>query len=120
MKMKYLESTHKPPPTCSDGIPSWHSGKETAASNVVFIYHDETIFANDAPSQGWHDDIGNRQLRPKGRGKLTISDFVEEYNGFLSLTDEEFQSQGFGSSSRVSEGSPLSDSISTAGTSLGS
>ena len=92
-KMKFLESIHKPPPTCDDGILSWHSGKETATRNVVFIYHDETIFfANDAPSQGWHDDMGSRQLRPKGRGKgLMISDFVEEYNGFLSLTDEELQ-----------------------------
>ena len=36
--------------------------------------------------------MGSRQLRPKGRGKgLMISDFVEEYNGFLSLTDEELQ-----------------------------
>ena len=92
-KMTFLESTHKPPPTCDDGIPSWHSGKETAARKVVFIYHDKTIFfTNDAPSQGWHDDMGSRQLRPKGRGKgLMISDFVEEYNGFLSLTDEELQ-----------------------------
>ena len=92
-KIKILESTHKPPPTCSDGIPSWHSGKDTAARNVVFIYHDETIlFANDAPSRGWHDDMGSRQLRPKGSGKgLMISDFIEEYNDFLSLMDEELR-----------------------------
>ena len=41
-KMKFLESIHKPPPTCDDGIPSWDSGKEKAARKVVFIYHDET------------------------------------------------------------------------------
>ena len=40
-KMKFLESTHKPSSTCDDGIPSWHSGKETAARKVVFIYHDK-------------------------------------------------------------------------------
>ena len=51
--IKALEVTHKPPPLCEDMIPSWHSGKETAAKKVVFIYHDETIFhANDAPSRG--------------------------------------------------------------------
>ena len=92
--MKFLESTHKPPPISDYGIPYRHSGKETAARKVVFIYQEETIFfeENDAPSQGWHDDMGSRQLRPKGRGKgLMISDFVEEYNGLLSFIDEELQ-----------------------------
>ena len=36
-KMKFLESAHKPLPTCDDGIPSWHSGMETAARKVVYI-----------------------------------------------------------------------------------
>ena len=90
-KIKALECTHKPPPTCEDGIPSWHSGKATAAKKVVFIYHDETIFhANDALSRGWHDDQGSRELRPKGKGRgIMYSDYIEEYNGFLALTDEE-------------------------------
>ena len=36
--------------------------------------------------------MSSRKLRPKGRGKeLMITDFVEEYNGFLSLTDEELE-----------------------------
>lgn len=91
--IKALEVTHEPPPLCEDGVPSWHSGKDTAAKKVVFIYHDETIFhANDAPSRGWHDDQGSRELRPKGKGRgIMYSDFVEEYNGFLRLTDEEYE-----------------------------
>ena len=36
--------------------------------------------------------MGSRQRRPKRKGKgLMISDFVEEYNDFLSLMDEELE-----------------------------
>ena len=58
----------------------------------MFIYHDETIFhANDAPSRGWHNDQGSREMRPKGKGRgIMYSDFVEDYNGFLRLTVEEY------------------------------
>ena len=92
-KLKALEATHKPPPTCADGIPSWNAGDETKQKQVVFIYHDETIFkANDALSMGWHDPQGSRATRPKGKGKgIMISDFVEEYGGFLALTEDELQ-----------------------------
>ena len=91
--IKGLEQRHKPPPLCADGIHSWNHGKETESKKVVFIYHDETIFhANDALSRGWHDDQGSRELRPKGKGRgIMYSDFVEEYNGFLRLTDEEYE-----------------------------
>ena len=92
-KLKGLEQAHKPPPTCTDGIPSWNAGNETKQKRIVFIYHDESVFkANDAPSMGWHDPQGSRATRPKGKGKgIMISDFVEEYGGFLALTDDELQ-----------------------------
>ena len=93
LKLKALEATHKPSPTCANGIPSWNAGDKTKQKQVVFIYHDETIFkANDAPSMGWHDPQGSRATRPKGKGKdIMISDFVEEYEGFLALTEDELQ-----------------------------
>ena len=91
--IKALEVTHKPPPLCEDEISSWHSGNNTAAKKVVSIYHDETIFhANNAPSRGWHNDQGSRELRPKGKGRgIMYSEFVEEYNGFLCLTVEGYE-----------------------------
>lgn len=92
-KLKYIEATHKPPPTCTDKIPSWNAGDEGKERRVVFIYHDETTFsANDATSLGWHDPEGSRQLRPKSKGRgIMISDFVEEYGGYLQLTDDELK-----------------------------
>ena len=85
LKLKYLEASHKPPPTCDGKIPSWNAGNESKAKRVVIIYHDETTFAaNDALSMGWHDPEGSRQLRPKSKRRaIMVSDFVEEYGGFL-------------------------------------
>ena len=48
-----------------------------------------TFVAYDALSMGWHDPEGSCQLRPKSKGQaIMISDFVEEYGGFLQLPDE--------------------------------
>ena len=60
---------------------------------MVFIYHDETTFAaNDALLMGWHDPEGSCQLRPKSKGRaILISNFVEEYGGFLRLSDDKFE-----------------------------
>ena len=69
-KHKALEATHKPPPTCADGIPSWNFGNKTKQRRLVFIYHNETVFkANDAQSIGWHDTQRSRTTRPKEEGK---------------------------------------------------
>ena len=91
-KLKYLETSHKPPPTCNDKIPSWNACNETKDKRVVFIYDGTTFAANDALSMGWHDPEGSRQLRPKGKGRaIMISNFVEEYGGFLQLSDNVFE-----------------------------
>jgi len=43
--------------------------------------------------QGWMwAEKGHQPIRPKGLGRgIMVSDFVDEYNGLLSLTDEEFE-----------------------------
>ena len=56
--------------------------------------------ANDAPSMGWHNPQGSHATRPKGKGKgIMISDFVEEYGGFLALTDDELRKGWFSNTS---------------------
>ena len=92
-KLRYLETSHVPPPTCDDRIPSWNAGDKRKAKRVILIYPDETTFArNDALSMGWHDPEGSRQLRPKSKGRaIMIRNFVEEYGGFLRLSDDKFE-----------------------------
>ena len=68
-RIKFLESTHMPPPLCSDNIPSWHAGNPAARRHIVFIYHDESIFhVYDAHTRRWVDPSGSGAIRPKGKG----------------------------------------------------
>lgn len=85
--IKALKVTNMPAPIFEDVIPSWCSGKDTAADKVVYTYHETIFHANDTSPRGWQDDQGRRELRSKGSG-IMYSDFIEEYNGFLCLTDD--------------------------------
>ena len=60
-------------------------------SKTVVIFHDESTFqANEGQTFFW----GTKDmhlLRPKGKGTgIMVSDFIDEHNGYLRLTDEEF------------------------------
>ena len=90
-KVRIFEASHLPPPTCEDNIPSWNCGSNSKAKNVVFIYHDKTTFnAYDAKPSVWVDSCGISEVRPKGKGQgIMVSDFIDEFSGYLLLTDEE-------------------------------
>ena len=60
--------------------------------NVVF-FHDETTFMSneDQPTQ-WGEK-GQKMMKPKSKGSgIMVSDFIDEQNGFLALSDEEYES----------------------------
>ena len=87
-----MESSHKPPPACSDGVPHSPLGNESADKKLVLIYHHETTFHNnEGRKAGWHVK-GEWPLLPKDQGKsLMVSDFIDEFGGFLTLTEEELK-----------------------------
>ena len=95
-KIGALESSHKPPPACSDGIPHYPQGDESADKHLVLIYHDETTFhSNEGRKTGWHVK-GEWPLLPKDQGRsIMVSDFVDEFGGFLALTDEEVKRRDY-------------------------
>ena len=64
---------------------------ERREKTVVF-FHDETTFqSNEDQSSQWGVK-GTKIMRPKSRGAgIMISDFIDEHNGFLSLTDEQYE-----------------------------
>ena len=92
LRVKILEDTHKPPPTCSDGIHPYPIGKESADKELVLIFHDECILhSNDGRKAGWHEP-GKVPLLPKDQGKgIMVTDFADEHCGYLRLSDEEKQ-----------------------------
>ena len=59
---------------------------------TVILFHDESTFqANDDQKTFW----GTKDmvfLRPKRKGAgLMVSDFIDEHNGYLRLTDKQFE-----------------------------
>ena len=91
-KLEILEATHAPPPLCSDDPIRVHQEEDESKKKLVLIYHDESTFhSNDG--QGWlWAEAGKQPIRPKGQGRgIMISDFIDEYNGFLALSDQEYE-----------------------------
>ena len=88
-KLEVLEATHAlPPPVSDEPQTSVSSGRKT----LVLIYHDESTFhSND--DQGWvWAEKWSQQIKPKGQGRgLMVSDFIDEHNGYLKLTDTEYE-----------------------------
>ncbi len=58
---------------------------------TVIIFHDESTFqCNDDETTFWGEK-GTAVMRPKSRGSgIMVSDFIEERNGYLSLSREEY------------------------------
>ena len=88
-KLEVLEATHAPPPPVSDEL---QTSVSSSRKRLVLIYHDESTFhSND--DQGWvWAEKWSQQIKPKGQGRgLMVSDFIEEHNGYLKLTDTEYE-----------------------------
>ena len=85
-----LRSSHLPPPPCSDERAKTSPPDAETRKKLILIYHDESIFnVNDGQTWVW----GNEDqpfIKPKTKGSgIMVSDFIDQYNGFLRLTDEE-------------------------------
>ena len=76
----------QPPPSCSENVITENIG-DPLAKKLVLIFNDESIYhSNDQGSEE-----GKITIKPKGLGRgLIVSDFNDEYNGFLRLTADEF------------------------------
>ena len=74
----------------SDESDSLTSGSES--KQLVLLYHDESTFHSNE-DQGWvWAEKWSQQIKPKGQGRgIMVSDFIDEHNGYLQLTDEEYE-----------------------------
>ena len=90
-KMEILETTHAQPPQASDEA-RLITESDSSKKHLVMIYHDESIFhSNEDQGWAWAEKWG-QQIKPKGKGRgIMISDFIEEYNGYLRFDDTEYE-----------------------------
>ena len=64
--------------------------QETFDKTVIFFHDESTFQSNDDQSTFWGEK-GTAIMRPKGKGAgIMVSDFIDEKNGFLRLTQEEY------------------------------
>jgi len=84
-RLEILSSTHAPPPLCTDEVSEPFIGPQPRY--LVLLFHDESTYHSNE-DQGWMwAEKGNQPIRPKGQGRgIMVSDFVDEFNGLLSLT----------------------------------
>ena len=86
-----LKASHNPPPPCSDEIPTSPHPDAEFRKKLVLICHDESIFnTNEGQTWMWAEpDTSVIQPKTQGSG-IMVSDFVEQYGGYLHLSEEDF------------------------------
>ena len=80
-----LHSSHCPLPPCSDEPSRVCIEEDEEKSELVMIFHDESIF-NTNEGQTW---MWGESERPAILPKTMVSDFVEEHGGFFKLLSAE-------------------------------
>ena len=64
---------------------------ERCSKTVVFFHDKSTFMANEDQPTQWGMK-GEKMIKPKSKGAgIMVSDFVDEHNGFLALTAEEYE-----------------------------
>ena len=64
--------------------------KEIIDKTVIFFHDESTFQSNDDQSTFWGEK-GTTIMRPKSKGAgIMVSDFIDEHNGYLHLTQEEY------------------------------
>ena len=59
--------------------------------NTIFWFHDQSSYnGNDDQVTMWKDDT-MQVIKQKGRAGLMVSDFIEERDGYLTLSDSMYQ-----------------------------
>ena len=93
VKIGFLHFTNAPTEEAQKAIPADIDAPtlERRPKTVVFCHDESTFQANDDQSLQWGEK-GTKMMKPKSKGAgIMVSDFIDEYNGFLALTDEQFK-----------------------------
>ena len=87
-----IESEHLPPPSCDDEPLTENVDNNMNSKKLIIIFHDESTFhANDDQNVMWAEK-GMKPVKPKSQGAgIMVSDFIEEYDGWLKLSDNDYK-----------------------------
>ena len=83
-----LKRSHKPPPPCSDEMAPVPGPNAEFQKDLVLIYHNKSILIR-MDRTGCGPQMTHLSFNPRRSG-IMVSDFVDQQNGYLQLTDEEY------------------------------
>ena len=92
-KIGFLHFTNAPTEDTIKALPQdFDPPTNDRRSKTVVFFHDESTFmSNEDQSTQWGLK-GEKMMKPKSKGAgIMVSDFVDEFNGFLALSNEEYQ-----------------------------
>ena len=90
-KLGFLHFTNAPSEDAMRALPDVDCPASDQRAKTVVFFHDESTFmSNEDQSTQWGMK-GEKMMKPKSRGAgIMVSDFVDEHNGFLALSDAEY------------------------------
>lgn len=88
----FLNMMNAPTPDARDALPDdLECPSQAVLDKTVVFFHDETIFQSNDDQPTFWGTKGTHIMKPKGKGAgIMVSDFVDERNGYLALTREEY------------------------------
>ena len=89
----FLNEENAPTEEAKKALPTdLHAPPPELLDKTVVLFHDESTFqANEDQPTLWAVK-GTSVMRPKSKGSgIMVSDFIEERNGYLQLTDNEYE-----------------------------
>jgi len=88
----FLNESNAPTVEARAALPSdFHSPPQNVVDKTIIFFHDETTFQSNDDQKTFWGTKGTTVMRPKSKGSgIMISDFIDEKNGFLRLTQEEY------------------------------
>ena len=89
-KIGFLHFTNAPTEDAMKALPDVDGPTNKRRSKTVVFFHDESMFMSNEDQPKQWGMKGEKIMKPKSKGAgIMVSDFVDEHNGFLALSDEE-------------------------------
>ena len=92
VSLGFLNESNAPTEEAKKALPSdLHGPPQEVADKTIILFHDESTFQSNEDQPTLWAEKGTNVMRPKSKGSgIMVSDFIDERNGYLQLSDEEY------------------------------
>ena len=92
VSLGFLNESNAPTEQAKKALPSdLHGPPQEVADKTIILFHDESTFQSNEDQPTLWAEKGTNVMRPKSKGSgIMVSDFIDERNGYLQLSDEEY------------------------------